>query len=130
MDVLGHVGGTPTITAGGVGATTGQIVTTGNGDLYTATVVGGAITALTIIVPATSRTTGPVSGQVIQGDGVSGATCTIPWSNARTLALQPSGGAITSPLFINAANDAAAASAGVQIGQWYRNGSVMMQRAA
>jgi hypothetical protein len=39
-------------------------------------------------------------------------------------------GAISSPLFINAVNDAAAATAGVQIGQWYRNGSVMMQRVA
>jgi hypothetical protein len=42
----------------------------------------------------------------------------------------PSGGAITSPLLTNATNDAAAASAGVAVGQWYRNGSIMMQRVA
>jgi hypothetical protein len=42
----------------------------------------------------------------------------------------PSGGKITSALLTNAANDAAAASAGVIVGQWYRNGSQLMQRVA
>lgn len=32
------------------------------------------------------------------------------------------------PTLINAANDAAAAAAGVAIGQFYRNGSVVMMR--
>lgn len=32
------------------------------------------------------------------------------------------------PTLTNAANDAAAAAAGVAIGQFYRNGSVVMQR--
>lgn len=32
------------------------------------------------------------------------------------------------PTLINAANDAAAAAAGVAIGQFYRNGSAVMQR--
>jgi hypothetical protein len=41
------------------------------------------------------------------------------------------GGAIaTAALLTNAANDAAAASAGVPLNQFYRNGSVVMQRAA
>jgi hypothetical protein len=94
LDVFGQTGGTPTVTAGGTGAVNGQIVTTGNGDLYTATASGGAITALTVIVAATSRTTGPTGSQTILGDGISGATCTIPWSNARALSLQPSGGTL------------------------------------
>jgi hypothetical protein len=47
-----------------------------------------------------------------------------------TLSLMPSGGKITSALLTNAANDAAAASAGVIVGQWYRNGSQLMQRVA
>jgi len=37
-------------------------------------------------------------------------------------------GAITMPIFINAANDAAAAALGVGIGQLYRIGSVVAQR--
>lgn len=32
------------------------------------------------------------------------------------------------PVLVNAANDAAAAAAGVQVGQSYRNGSVLMVR--
>jgi hypothetical protein len=47
-----------------------------------------------------------------------------------TLSLMPSGGKISSALLTNAANDAAAASAGVVVGQWYRNGSQLMQRVA
>jgi hypothetical protein len=37
---------------------------------------------------------------------------------------------LTMPLLTNAANDAAAASAGIGVGQFYRNGSIVMQRAA
>lgn len=33
-----------------------------------------------------------------------------------------------SPKLVNAANDAAAKTAGVKVGQFYRNGSVVMQR--
>lgn len=32
------------------------------------------------------------------------------------------------PVLVNAVNDAAAAAAGVQVGQAYRNGSIVMQR--
>lgn len=39
-------------------------------------------------------------------------------------------GQISAPLLPNAVNDNAAAIAGVRVGQWYRNGSVLMQRAA
>jgi hypothetical protein len=37
-------------------------------------------------------------------------------------------GQLPLPAFQNAANDAAAAAAGVQVGQMYRNGSVLMVR--
>jgi len=40
------------------------------------------------------------------------------------------GGRLTLPVLTNAANDAAAASAGVPVGGVYRNGSVMMQRVS
>jgi hypothetical protein len=40
------------------------------------------------------------------------------------------GGGLILPLLTNAANDAAAASAGVVVGQMYRNGSIVMQRVA
>jgi hypothetical protein len=62
--------------------------------------------------------------------GPTGPLLTLVWFPYDTLALQPSGGAITSALLPNAANDAAAAAIGVGVGQWYRNGSAMMQRAA
>lgn len=35
-----------------------------------------------------------------------------------------------SPKLVNAANDAAAKAAGVKVGQFYRNGSIVMQRQA
>jgi hypothetical protein len=35
---------------------------------------------------------------------------------------------LTLPLLTNAADDAAAASAGIAVGQFYRNGSAVMQR--
>lgn len=95
LNVSGQVGGTPIITAGGVNAFTGQLVTTGNGDLYTVTASGGAITALTVVTPASSRTTGPTNAQIIQGDGISGGTCVIPWTDAHQLTLQPGGGPAT-----------------------------------
>lgn len=62
--------------------------------------------------------------------GPTGATLNLTWTAPVALALQPSGGAITSGLLVDAVNDAAAATAGVAVGQWYRNGSAMMQRVA
>jgi hypothetical protein len=69
------------------------------------------------------------SGDVIWPTPATG-TPTYAAPASPTLSLMPSGGAITSPLLTNATNDAAAASAGVAVGQWYRNGSIMMQRVA
>jgi hypothetical protein len=43
--------------------------------------------------------------------------------------LQMTGGIVFTNLLANAANDAGAASAGVAVGQLYRNGSIVMQRA-
>jgi hypothetical protein len=58
-----------------------------------------------------------------------GATPTLLATLDVTGALALAGGLTTSPL-INAANDAAAASAGVGVNQYYRNGSIVMQRVA
>jgi hypothetical protein len=63
---------------------------------------------------------GPPSGTVP-------ATAKLRLSSNGTNATLAGGGLILAPL-VNAANDAAAASAGVAINQLYRNGSVVMQR--
>jgi hypothetical protein len=76
------------------------------------------------------------SGSIAETGGNSGSDFRITRYNdaggglGDALTITRATGAISSPLFINAVNDAAAATAGVQIGQWYRNGSVMMQRVA
>ena len=94
-------------------------------------VTAGAITALTpILVPwSASPPSNPVALAVGGTRGLN-ATLTLAWTANSTLSLNPSGGALKMPLLTNAANDAAAATAGVAVGQLYRNGSVLMQRAA
>lgn len=93
IDSGGTVGGSPTVTAGGSGFVNGQLVRVLNG-LYTATVAAGAITALTPVVNATNTGAGSGAAQTINGDGGTGATATIPWTNATTLSLNPSGNTV------------------------------------
>jgi hypothetical protein len=78
--------------------------------------------------PVQFRATGAPLG--FDAPGPTGPQLTLTWSASDTLDLQPSGGRLMSGLLPNAANDTAAAAAGVGLNQWYRNGSVMMQRVA
>lgn len=113
VDASGEVAGTPTIVNGGAGYTTGEIVTTGNGDLYTVTASAGAVTAISVLTPASTRVTVPPSNPlVLQGDGVAGnpATVNLTWTRASTLALNPSGGAVTVPTPTAGDNSTKAAS--------------------
>lgn len=68
------------------------------------------------------------------GMDASNATFTAGFLKSTGFLVDGSGNAsvnsIKLPLLTNAANDAAAASAGVVVGQFYRNGSVVMQRVA
>jgi hypothetical protein len=108
----------------------GDILQDANGGQYeVATVSAGAVTGVTILVPSISSS--PPSNPVATF-GASGinATLNLTWAARSELSLQPSGGPIKLLALTNAANDGAAASAGVAVGQIYRNGSIIMQRVA
>ena len=96
--------------------------------------ISGHLTGVSAVPIGPAYVTSPPPSNPVAVTDQSGhktATLTLTWSTSPgTLALQPSGGKITSALLTNAANDAAAATAGVTVGQWYRNGSQLMQRVA
>jgi hypothetical protein len=95
--------------------------------------ISGHLTGVSAVPVGPAYIVGPPPSNPVSVTDQSGhqtATLTLTWSTTPALSIQPSGGAITSPLLTNATNDAAAASAGVAVGQWYRNGSIMMQRVA
>ena len=135
--------GTPTISAGGSGYPTAGGVGASNvqaddayGGVYTLISSStGVITGVSGVVrrPIYNGLTPPATLAVTGRAPSLGTGCVlgVTWNTAATtLALQPSGGKITSAPLTNAANDAAAATAGVPLNGWYRNGSVMMQRVA
>lgn len=117
-----------TVSAGGGAYTNGDTLYEPlSGSKFTATVVAGAVTALATVV--TGFKVGSFPNPVSLSGGT-GAGCQIHITGAistQNLALSWSNG-LYSDLFTNAVNDAAAAVAGVQPGQWYRNGSALMQR--
>jgi hypothetical protein len=133
--------GTPAVATGGSLWGVGDTLIDQYGNiLQVATITGDAIATVSVVrrgwqksspanpVAFNQLTPAAASSQNRTGTG---ATFNLTWAvPGTTLHLQPSGGAITSPLLTNATNDAAAASAGVAVGQWYRNGSIMMQRVA
>ena len=63
-------------------------------------------------------------------DHVAGTVADGNTSDGRTLTGGAAVDLVALTLLVNAANDAAAATAGVKIGQLYRNGSIVMQRIA
>jgi hypothetical protein len=126
-----------TVTTAGTSATTGTGPSgTGTGItdgtvVWNFTQVAGVATAVSIMQPPYSTTSPATLTLTNTSAWVGGSfTVNVSWAANNTLSIQPSGGPIKSALLTNAANDAAAASAGVSVGQWYRNGSVMMQRVA
>ena len=149
LDTAGSVCTGATISSGGAVLTPGTaLVHDDTGTLAIVTAVDNAVrtgwgaATSVVLVPNTGRAhssqipTNPVQFRAtgnpltFPAPGPTGPQLNLTWTAPTTLALQPSGGKITSALLTNAANDAAAASAGVAVGQWYRNGSVLMQRVA
>jgi hypothetical protein len=116
------------VSAGGGGYTNGDFLYDPvSGSKFTATVVAGAVTALAMTVTGYREGVFPNPVSLIGGTG---AGCQIHVTGSlsiQNLLLSWANGLYLDPL-VNAANDAAAASAGVQIGQVYRNGSALMQR--
>jgi hypothetical protein len=138
--------GTPTISNAGSGYPTSGvganvIADDAYGGVYTLQTsttsdpVPGIIKAIEAVIrrPIYNGLTPPATLAVTGRAPSLGTGCVlgVTWNTAATtLALQPSGGNISSAPLTNAANDAAAAAAGVPLNGWYRNGSVMMQRVA
>lgn len=93
---------------------------------------GGSVSTVSILVPGyTQSGAGPTASvATIGGGGVGTLTLNITWTASTTLSLNPSGGPIKTALLTNAVNDAAATTAGVVVGQFYRNGSIVMQRVS
>lgn len=135
IDVVRLKGTLGSVIAAGAGYQVGDQLYDGNGGIITVTAVNasGNITAASYIAgkePYWSGGGAPTTVSTTGGSGNSLATFNVTWTAQTRLSLQPSGGAIVMPLLTNAANDAAAAGAGVAVGQIYRNGSVLMQRVA
>lgn len=89
----GSAGGTLTPASGGAGYVDGSIGTSGNGDLYTVHATSGAITSLTILVPASSQSTPPSNPVTITADGqiTSSATVNLTWTAATTTTIGGAG---------------------------------------
>jgi hypothetical protein len=94
LGATGEVATATAIVAGGAGWTQGQVVTTGNGDIYTANVTSGAITSLTTAVAATSQGTPPSNPLTVFGDFGNAATVNLTWAAATTLSLNSAGGVV------------------------------------
>jgi hypothetical protein len=92
--------------------------------------IGMGALAVSVLVPGVFAVN-PGAGGIapVAGSGA-GLTLTPTTAAVNTLSLVPTGGRLVLPLLTNAANDAAAASAGVVVGQLYRNGSAVQQRVA
>lgn len=141
IDCKGSVGTGVAIASGGTGYISGTntMAVTALGGVWLVSVTAGVVTAITTIVQPVFKTTTPPANPITPvsqnlspaGLAGSGLTLNITWNTtANTLSLNPSGGPIKAPLLTNAANDTAASGAGVAVGQLYRNGSILMQRAA
>jgi hypothetical protein len=130
IDVPNVVAVSATVAAGGQFYKVNDIIVDSMGTLWkVATLSGNAAATVTLYKKgyAAAAPANPVA--TIGGNGY-GLTLNITTSATGTLSLNPTGGKIASALLTNAANDGAAATAGVAVGQWYRNGSVLMQRVA
>ena len=148
IDSVGWTGsGNATVTAGGGGGGGGAI----NGNYYIGELVyddlggqhivagvnpatGGVTSVTTVVQPAGPAGASPTNPRTTTGGTGTNLTLSPTWVAATTLALQPTtGGTITMPALqasTTYANDAAAATGGVAIGQLYRNGSVIQIRVA
>lgn len=109
------------VSAAGSGYTVGDVLyDPASGSKFTTTVTLGAITAVaTSVAGFLSAPSDPPATVALVGGTGSGCVINVTWTTMSYLGV----GSLT-----NAANDAAAAGAGVPVGAFYRNGSVLMQR--
>ena len=139
LDVSGSITtGNPTVAAGGSGwgNSGNDVAEDAYGGLYKVTGVAGVAT--TVVVVARPVVTGappanPVALTARAPSSGLAATVNLTWTAGTALSLQPSGGALRLPgipASASYANDAAAATGGVPVGQLYRNGSVLQVRVA
>jgi hypothetical protein len=129
--------GTPTVVAGGINYTDGDLVGDGLGNVLTVHGAGGTVATVSVFARAEGRAadaSGTVACATMTYSGGTvgtGLTVAETWAQTtKSVSINPSGGPILMPLLTNAANDAAAATAGIAVGRLYRNGSILMQRAA
>ena len=93
--------GTPTVAAGGSGYTSNDKVTDGRGSLFSCTVAGGVVTAVTVLKRAEGQgtnLTGTIATNAVHRAGSSlgsGLTLNETWTQANALSLQPNGGPTT-----------------------------------
>jgi hypothetical protein len=144
LDAHGSIGSTlPTIAAAGLGYTVGTIIYDPYGGIYKVTSTGGGGTVLAIAAyvgsngethypyfrsATTPANPVPTTAWVL-ANTASGCTLNLTWDTSRTtLSLQPSGGAVMMAALKNAANDSAAATAGVPVGCLYRNANTLQVR--
>jgi hypothetical protein len=136
VDPVGHRLASAAVVAGGtLYKASDHLFEPVTGSVFAVTLSSGVVTALTVVTPGHyTGGSAPSNPVTLQGGSGVGVTANLTWTAATTLSLSPSGaatvvgGTFSTALLTNAANDAAAATAGVAINQYYRNGSVVMQR--
>ncbi len=145
VDAVGQRASLTSIANGGGGWAVGDRVVTAQGGVYQVTAITnlganvGPATAVAELVagvsaspPSNPVATTAANNTIFRTVGA-GLTLNLAWSAANVLSLQPSGGALRLPgipASASYANDAAAATGGVPVGQLYRNGSVLQVRVA
>lgn len=132
LDVTGQQTTTMTVHSGGANFVVGdQFWVSTAGVVGKVLTVNGSGTVLTvsIIVPGyTQSGAGPTTNIPATGGTGGNLFVDLTWAASTTLSLNPSGGRIKAPILTNAVNDAAALTAGVGLGEFYRSGSAVMQR--
>jgi hypothetical protein len=135
LDAKGSTG-TAVIASGGTGYAVGDVLYDSVGGVYTALGVSAGVisTFTTVRAPIGVAASLPSNPVALTGNALcvgSGATITITWTAKPVLSLNPTGAKILMSgvqASTTYANDAAAATGGVAVGQLYRNGSVVQIR--
>ena len=138
IDVVGYKGALGAVIANGATYQVNDQLYDGCGGIISVDTIsgpGGVLTAhyLPGKEPYWYGTGAPATVATTGGSGNGAATFNVTWTALTTLSLQPSGGALRLPgipASTSYANDAAAATGGVPVGQLYRNGSVLQVRVA
>lgn len=126
----GFMAATATIASGGTGWLTGNHAQDSGGNVWTVTAAAGVITAVALVNAEPSATAATPLTILATATGATAGSINVAYDTGTTLEINPGGGPIKTALLGNFANDAAAATGGVVVGQFYRNGSIVMQRVA